>query len=129
MLVSWDGDHATGYDFVDDGQRLIIEAINRLNAATTPCQCDAVVDQMLTVLIQTLTRQFGHEDALLMRTPSPENDAHAAEHRNFLTTLNALKNTQGDDVPVMLLLSLIAFLAQHLRGTDRAVYTKRSLAA
>lgn len=129
MLVSWDDNHATGSDIVDAGHRLIIETINRLNAAITPCQCQAVVDQMLPVLVKHLTRQFEHEDTLLAQSRSPECDEHIAEHRNFLAALTALNDAVGDDVPVMLLLSLITFLAQHLRGTDRVAFARRPLAA
>lgn len=121
MLVAWNNDHALGYDIVDDGHRLVIDTINRLNATTNAAQWQGVLDQMVEVLNNHLTRQFEHEDALLMLSRSPGHAAHAAEHRALLAVL---KNAHAGHVSGMLLLNLISFLGQHLRGTDRAAFAQ-----
>lgn len=126
MLVVWNSDDTLGYDIVDNGHRLVIETVNRLNAATAPAQCRGVVDQMLAVLGDHLTRQFQQEDARLTQSRWSGRDSHTTEHREMLTVLNQLSqaHAQGDEVADILLLNLVSFLGHHLRGTDRADFTQ-----
>lgn len=120
MLVSWNQDLALGYLIVDDGHRLVIDCINRLNKAVTRAENDAEVAGMLPVLRTHLTEQFQHEEALMRLTHSARVAEHAAEHARLLEVLDAIRTAyaNGTEVGGVLMLNLVCFLVSHLRGTD-----------
>lgn len=120
MLAIWKDEYGLGYNIIDSGHRLVIEAINRLNQAGTPDQGRMVVAQMLPALEGHLIRQFEHEGAMMRLARSPAQIEHEAEHLRLLTVLAVLSecHQRGGEAADLLLLNLVCFLAAHLRGTD-----------
>lgn len=119
MLVEWNDEFALGDEVIDAGHRLVIEAINRLNAATTPAESAAVVARMLPALSNHLARQFEHESRLMAHRGHAAAE-HEAEHRRLLHVLAVIEQGRdaGAEMSAALLLNLVCFLATHLRGTD-----------
>ncbi|HSV29951.1 MAG TPA: hemerythrin domain-containing protein [Candidatus Omnitrophota bacterium] len=120
MLVAWNDEHALGYDVIDAGHRLVIDAINRLNQCTGHHADRPVVGEVLQMLDGQLARQFHHEEALMMVSRSRRLEAQRHEHRRMMDTLAHLRASfeAGQQVSSLLLLNLVAFLKSHLRGSD-----------
>ncbi len=124
MLVSWDESHTLGNDIIDRGHHLMIEAVNCLNAATSPEQSRGQIDRWLPIVTAQLNRQFEHEAALMAMSRLAGREEHEAEHATFLEMLATLAadHAQGADVSAVLLINLVCFLATHLRGTDHDTF-------
>jgi hemerythrin-like metal-binding protein len=124
MLVSWNDHDTLGNDIVDRGHHLVIEAINCLNAAISPSDCHAATSRWLPVLTTELTRQFGHEAAVMTMSRHCARAEHEAEHARFMDVLATLAEdfAKGEDVSAVLLLNLVCFLGSHLRGTDHDTF-------
>ncbi|MBR9971667.1 bacteriohemerythrin [Magnetospirillum sulfuroxidans] len=120
MLVTWDDDYGLGYKVVDEGHALVIDAINRLNVATSRAHRDGEVAGLLPVLHHRLSQQFAEEEALLRLLNSANLAEHMDEHARFLSVLAHIRQlfNDGQDVASVLLLNLVCHLVSHLRGTD-----------
>lgn len=120
MLVTWNDDYSLGYKAVDEGHALVIDAINRLNMATSRAHRDGEVAGLLPVLERRLSQQFSEEESLLRLLDSPNLSEHMAEHERFLSVLEHIRTlfNQGQDVASVLMLNLVCHLVSHLRGTD-----------
>lgn len=133
MLVTWNDDYNLGYRVVDDGHGLVIDAINRLNRATSRAHRDGEVAGLLPLLERQLTQQFAEEEAFLRLLGTPNFTEHKAEHDHFLSVLSHLRLlfNKGEDVAGALMLNLVCHLVSHLRGTDWDEYggTERHMAA
>lgn len=120
MLVTWNDDYTLGYRVVDDGHALVIDAINRLNRATSRAHRDGEVAGLLPLLENRLTQQFAEEESFLRLLGSHNQDEHIFEHQHLLSVLSHLRLLfgQGEDVAGALMLNLVCYLVSHLRGTD-----------
>ncbi|MGE4279779.1 MAG: bacteriohemerythrin [Magnetospirillum sp.] len=120
MLVTWNDDYNLGYRVVDDGHVLVIDAINRLNRATSRAHRDGEVAGLLPLLERQLTQQFAEEEAFLRLLGTLNFSEHKAEHDHFLSVLSHLRLlfNRGEDVASALMLNLVCHLVSHLRGTD-----------
>lgn len=120
MLVTWNDDYALGYRVVDDGHALVIDAINRLNRATSRAHRDGEVAGLLPLLERQLSRQFAEEESFLRLLHSDNLTEHQAEHQHLLSVLAHLRLLfgKGEDVAGALMLNLVCHLVSHLRGTD-----------
>lgn len=120
MLISWNDDFALGYDIIDAGHHLVIEAVNRINEAEENECGRAVAREMLAVVEDHFKRQFAHEEALMLLSRSVSMIAHKAEHQDALAMLAALRPQVDDPAHgvTMVLMNLVAFLNNHLRGSD-----------
>lgn len=120
MLVAWTQEHALGYRIVDDGHRLVVDCINRLDRARSRAENDGEVAGLLPMLEAHLAEQFQHEEALMRLTNSPRLAEHAAEHARVLDVLTTIRDAfaRGTGVAGVLMLNLVCFLVSHLRGTD-----------
>lgn len=130
MLVAWNDELSLGYDVIDSGHKLVIEAINRLNACGA-AEARHVVATSLRMLQDHLPKQFHHEETLMMIAGSPHLPAQRAEHSCFLAALKALNTSfdNGENVLNLLLLNLVAFLKGHLRGSDLEEFLPQMLRA
>ncbi|MEW5727773.1 MAG: hemerythrin domain-containing protein [Pseudomonadota bacterium] len=121
MLVHWRDDaHALGYDVIDTGHRLMVDAINRLNAFDRANGERDVVGECLADLERQMARQFHHEEAVMMLSRSPRLAEQQRAHDRFMEVLATLhrRHDHGEDVVALLLVNLVAFLSSHLRGDD-----------
>lgn len=120
MLVTWNDDYSLGYRVVDDGHALVIDAINRLNQATSRAHRDGEVAGLLPLLQRELARQFAEEESFLRLLGTRNLAEHKDEHDRFLSVLDHIRALfeQGEDVAGALMLNLVCHLVSHLRGTD-----------
>lgn len=120
MLIKWDESDEVGVEVVEAGHRLIIELINRVNAAEGGDAARAAVSAALAVLGRELPRQFLYEENALVTRGAESLQAHRSEHRAFVDGLAQLREQfmAGRDVRALLLVTLVAFLNTHQRGSD-----------
>ena len=116
MSVVWKEEYALGYELIDAGHRLVVEAINRLDDACTGDR----VREILDMLDAQLGPQFQHEEALMMVSRSDRLEEQRLQHRRLLDTLGRLRERceAGERIEHLLKLNLAAFVHSHLRGTD-----------
>lgn len=129
MLVAWCHEHSLGYRIVDDGHRLVVDCVNRLDRARSRAENDGEVAGLLPVLHAHLTEQFEHEETLMRLTGSAHLAEHAAEHARMLEVLATIRDafTRGTSVSGLLMLNLVCFLVSHLRGTDFAQFAGEAM--
>lgn len=121
MLVTCNDDYTLGYRVVDDGHALLVDAINRLNRATSRAHRDGEVAGLLPLLERHFIQQFADEESFLRLLHSDNQAEHKAEHDHLLSVLAHLRLlfAKGEDVAGALMLNLVCYLVSHLRGTDQ----------
>lgn len=129
MLVAWTEEQTLGYRIVDEGHRLVVDCINRLDRAHSRAENDGEVAGLLPVLEAHLVEQFQHEEALMRLTNAPGLTEHATEHARILEVLATIRDAfaRGSSVAGVLMLNLVCFLVSHLRGTDFEDFAGASL--
>lgn len=121
MWVHWRDDaHALGYEVIDAGHRLMVDAINRLDTFDRANGERDLVGECLAGLERQMARQFHHEEAVMMLSRSPRLADHQRAHDRFMEALATLRrrHAHGEDVVALVLVNLVAFLSSHLRGDD-----------
>lgn len=126
MLVNVTPEQLVGCRIVDDGHRLVVDCVNRLNRTRSRAESDGEVAGLLPVLEARLAEQFRDEEALLRLMGAPDLARHLAEHRRLLDTLAVIRDAfnRGSEVSGILMLNLVCFLVSHLRGSDAEAFAE-----
>lgn len=127
MLVTWNEEQILGCSLVDEGHKLVVDCINRLDRTRSRAESDGEVAGLLPVLEARLIQQFKDEEALLRLLGAPGLQAHMEEHARMLATLAVIRDAfaRGSEVSGVLMLNLVCFLVSHLRGTDFADFAEQ----
>ena len=123
-LFKWEEDLRVGIVRVDEQHLVLINLINRLNAALKKRISTTVTEGIIRELLNYTKTHFGMEEELFKRYhyPDPEHSAHLRFHAEFIKTIDDVhkKFSQGDStVGIKILNFLRQWLIEHIKGTDK----------
>lgn len=118
-LLSWTPDLSVGIDAIDDQHKRIVTYINQLHDAHLTQDRNAVAAVIEGLVDYTLSH-FRFEEAMLQKALYPMLPVHKKVHRLFIRRVSDYQQrfALGDDVAEELLITLVKWLANHIKHED-----------
>ena len=120
-LIEWDDSLMLGIDLIDGEHKTLVDMVNRLNAAMTEGQGNAVLAEVFDGLKQYAVKHFSTEEELFDRYGYPEAQEHKSIHADLLAKVLDLDNKFSSGKMAMsseVMGFLKEWLIKHIQGTD-----------
>ena len=90
MEVAWNSRYSTGIEIIDDQHRELFRIVDRLRRMVSEAATRALVEDTIVDLVACSEQHFATEEAYMARVAYPDLEAHVAEHRSMLGSLQDL---------------------------------------
>lgn len=130
-MIVWQEAYNLGIPEIDRQHQQLVKLLNDLLMAMRDGQTQAVIDSIISGLLQYASMHFDTEEAYLERYDYPETDKHKQEHQGFTARIHEL-NTRLQQKKSGVALEAMEFMTdwlnQHIRGSDKLFlfYLKRN---
>ncbi|CAA7624975.1 conserved hypothetical protein [Magnetospirillum sp. LM-5] len=122
IRINWKDELAVGDALIDAQHRAFLVDLDEVMDAIESGASRDEVMRFYTHFLADLTRHFQDEEAMLARADFPDQEAHADEHRQLLSSVTAveslLANSAGPDDMRQVVRLLLAGLLDHLVAED-----------
>ncbi|HSB33212.1 MAG TPA: bacteriohemerythrin [Nitrospirota bacterium] len=124
MAIQWTEDLATDVPEIDAQHKELFSRINRLLEACNQGKGRSEVGKTLAFLEEYVLIHFATEEKIMTGRLYPEYAGHKAQHVQFMSNLDALKQQfekEGPTVHLILLTNhtVVDWLRRHIRKLDR----------
>lgn len=124
MAIQWTEDLTTGVPEIDSQHKELFSRINRLLEACNQGQGRSEVGKTLSYLEEYVLIHFATEEKIMTECLYPEYAGHKAQHVQFMSNLDALKQqfaNEGPSVHLILLTNhtVVDWLQNHIKKLDR----------
>ena len=121
-LITWNEDLTLGVPEIDAHHLHLVELLNKAHDSFIWGLEPGEINATITSLKEYADYHFAAEEQLMTIHPTPELDAHKAEHQAFRTKVAELgKLKSSDSFPAYLTIIdfLLEWLVTHIQTTDR----------
>ena len=121
MFITWAPKFNTGIHEIDSQHKRLVDIINELYDARHSQSPQAVLNVILSRLVDYADYHFIFEEALLSRLNYPELEEHMAEHQQFRNQIKEILGHQNKELFViedMLMEFLESWLINHILVED-----------
>lgn len=124
MAIEWTEDLAMGVTEIDNQHKELFRRINLLLDACNQHKAKDEVGQTIEFLGNYVVEHFGHEERYMDFYGYPESVDHKEHHRQFINSLQELKDRFEADGPgahiiIMTNRAVVGWLNSHIRNVDR----------
>lgn len=121
IKLEWTEELNTGIDMIDRQHMILVRAINLLGLAVERDSDRELMNAIFETLTDYTVTHFSYEEEMFDAAGFPESDDHKKTHVAFLERVTALKSQfdEGGDNAQDVLVFLIAWLKEHILGSDR----------
>ena len=122
-LVEWRDVFKTGFGFVDDQHKQLVQLTNELHDAMKAGKAKAVMTEIVASLKKYAVRHFGEEESVLDKFAYPERAPHKKEHASFVAKVAGFEKDLKEG-KLALSIEVVNFLGEwlksHIGESDKA---------
>lgn len=124
MAIEWTEDLETGITAIDDQHRDLFRRINQLLDACNQRKAKDAVGKTIEFLGSYVIEHFENEERYMVMYDYPDLADHKEQHRQFIDSLQELKNrfeTDGPGVHIIIMTNrtVVGWLNSHIRNVDK----------
>jgi len=121
--ITWSGELITGNDKIDEQHKKIITVANVFIEACLKKECNQLLSEMLSFLIDYTVEHFDYEEKLMIEYNFSEYENHKNFHEEFKITVNKLKtdfDSKSESYELSKNLSdiIVKWLIKHIKHED-----------
>ena len=120
-LMEWNSTLSVSVPGIDAQHQKLIALVNRLHDAMRAGKGAAMIGAVLDELVAYTRTHFAHEEALMRAHRYPGADAHVAEHRKLVSSVEALQADlkAGQLLSMTVMEFLQSWLSTHICQSDK----------
>lgn len=121
-LMEWSSEYSVGDFDLDQQHQKLFKLVNRLHEAMQLGQGHAMLDRVLTELVDYTTKHFAAEEKAMERAGYPDLEQHRETHRKLVQKVSELvqRFQSGDTRLTLEILNFLEqWLKQHILGVDK----------
>ena len=133
-MIQWEQSMSTGIDSVDNQHKQLISWLNELLGAMKEGKGRAGIQSLLDELAGYAATHFSHEEDCMVKYHCPAAIQNIEAHKQFVRVFGAFKaeferTGPTSDLVLRTKSELMAWLTNHIKGTDAQLYPCVKLAA